>query len=565
LARKQVELIGGGFYEPMMPLLSHQERMGQVELLTTYLRKSFNKRVTGAYVPDIAWKQSLAYSLSSVGMLYTFADEKRFMEAGLTLNDYDTPCVTEDRGRAIIVFPVFSSLGKALQEHNEREVFDALLLQCGGDTHIRTIFPDFFTPAEKLNISVDEYLQHFFETISTFAGKIELTLPSKILKNISSPHPVYFHDNAAKKYLIENPAAALVYAKMVWVRSLIEQLKGDKERKQSAQEELWKAQGYSLFCYDNDFEILSLSQKNSERVEGINNAVLRTAVYSFMLLAEQMIRGKGDWKPSLIECDFNFDGIYEYLFQSETMNCYTHLRGAALFELDFLPKTWNYLCTVKTAAFPEQSFFDCLVPLSFNIKDIISDCDTPENSALRICGNELFERLDMDRVQETASFRLHERGGAFGAVEIKKDCELDGNVFSVHYTLSNKGKEQLDFQFVTFFNFSFPDNETNLRIYAYDSWESFSDNAGKNAVTNEQARLYNIEAIDFQDLSNELIINISSNCRYNAIIEPVYTKYRNITGDIVDCYQSTRITAHHPVSLVPGGTNEFKFKLGIFY
>jgi hypothetical protein len=565
VARKQVEMVGGGFYEPMMPLLSHHERMGQIELLTTYLRKSFNKRVTGAYIPDIAWEQSIAYSLSTVDMLYTFVDEQRFIDAGLTMDDYKTPCVAESKGGLVTVLTVYSRIAEELQKHDAQEVFDNLVRNSKRGTHVWTIFPDFFTPATSLNITTEDYLQRFFEAVANTAGKIEWTLPSKIVKNSASPHPVYFRDRAAKKYLIENPEAASVYAKMVWVRGLIEQLKGDKERKQSAQEELWKAQGYSLFSYDDDFEFFHRSVKDGGHIAGINNAALRDAVYSSMLLAEQITRGKGNWKASLTVCDFNFDGINEYLFQNEVMNCYAHLRGASLFELDFFPKTWNYLSTIKAAALPEQSFFDVIAPPACDIKDIMRDPGTEQNPALRICGNELYKCLDMDRVEETASFLLAGANCVFGDIEIQKDYKLESNIVTVRYRLRNNGKEPLDFQFVTFIGFSFPDSETNLRIFSYGSYESFSNNSEKNAVANEEARLGGIEAIDFQDLRNELIINVASDCRFNAVIEPVHARYRSITKEVINCYQSTRVSAHRPISLVPGGETAFTFRLGIFY
>jgi hypothetical protein len=565
LERKQVEIIGGGFYEPMMPLLSHHERIGQIELLTTYLRKSFNKRVTGAYIPDIAWDQSTAYSLSTVGMLYTFVDEQRFIDAGLTLNDYKTPCITENRGRLITVFPVHSSISSELRRRGPKEVFDNLAARSKNETRLWTIFPDFFSPAGALNMTIEDYLQHFFEDISNAAGSIELTLPSKVLKTSPPPRPVYFRDKGAKKYLIENPEAALLYAKMVWVRGLIDQLKGDKERKQSAQEELWKTQGYSLFCYDDDFEFFSKSVSDGAHIAGIRNATLRNTVYSSMLLAEQTIRGKGDWKASLIVCDFNFDGINEYLFQNEVMNCYACLRGASLFEMDFFPKTWNYLSAVKTASLPEQSFFDVITPPSFNIKDIMGGPHAEQNPLLRICGNEFYECISMDRVEEKASFRLGENSRAFGSVEIIKDCGLSGNIFTVHYRLTNNGKEPLDFQFATFFSCSFPGSETNPRIFSYGSYTSFSNNSEKTAIPNGEAAINDIEAIDFQDLRNELIINIASDCRFNAVIEPIYAKYRSISSETKECYQSTRITAHRLLSLAPGVAAEFTFNLEFFY
>jgi predicted glycosyl hydrolase (DUF1957 family) len=63
-----VEILGGGFYEPMMPLIPLQDKIGQIELLTTYLRKQFGKRPQGCWLPALAWEQNMVSFLSACGM-----------------------------------------------------------------------------------------------------------------------------------------------------------------------------------------------------------------------------------------------------------------------------------------------------------------------------------------------------------------------------------------------------------------------------------------------------------------------------------------------------------------
>lgn len=49
--RKQLELLGGGFYDPVLPIIPSSDRSGQIEALTTYLRKRFGKRPRGDGLP----------------------------------------------------------------------------------------------------------------------------------------------------------------------------------------------------------------------------------------------------------------------------------------------------------------------------------------------------------------------------------------------------------------------------------------------------------------------------------------------------------------------------------
>jgi predicted glycosyl hydrolase (DUF1957 family) len=68
VARKQVELLGGGYYEPLLPLLPPPDKIGQIELLSTYLRRHFGKRPQGCLLPFTVWEQSLATTLRLCGM-----------------------------------------------------------------------------------------------------------------------------------------------------------------------------------------------------------------------------------------------------------------------------------------------------------------------------------------------------------------------------------------------------------------------------------------------------------------------------------------------------------------
>jgi alpha-amylase/alpha-mannosidase (GH57 family) len=42
--RRQLEIIGGGYYAPVYSLIPKPDRIGQIEQLTTYLRRNFGRR-----------------------------------------------------------------------------------------------------------------------------------------------------------------------------------------------------------------------------------------------------------------------------------------------------------------------------------------------------------------------------------------------------------------------------------------------------------------------------------------------------------------------------------------
>jgi hypothetical protein len=62
----------------MLPLIPLADRLGQIEALTTYLRKHFGKRPRGCWLPGLIWEQNLAGSLQTSGMDYTFLESNQF-------------------------------------------------------------------------------------------------------------------------------------------------------------------------------------------------------------------------------------------------------------------------------------------------------------------------------------------------------------------------------------------------------------------------------------------------------------------------------------------------------
>ena len=52
--RNQVEIFGGGYYEPLLPLLYPVDRNGQIDLLSAEIRQTFGKRPRGIVFLKIA-------------------------------------------------------------------------------------------------------------------------------------------------------------------------------------------------------------------------------------------------------------------------------------------------------------------------------------------------------------------------------------------------------------------------------------------------------------------------------------------------------------------------------
>lgn len=525
VARKQAEILSGGFYEPVFPIIPLQDRIGQIEFLTTYLRKHFGKRPLGCWLPAFVWEPHLVSSLAASDIQFTFLSQRQFELAGLQ-GFY--PCISEDQGKIIIVFPVSLSVGDALASNSFSQVFTELKNKIGDKQEsIFAVFPD--KPFCNTEEAQDSAWNRFFEEISLSENLIELSLPSRIIKSsnirnkASFPNSSMFEDNySPRRFLIDNCEAAGIYSKMIFTNVLIGQLKGDKSRKLSAREELWKAQDSSLF-------IPGAGTKRSE---------IRKAAYSSLLRAEKLSHEKGVNVTSLVQYDFNLDGTQEFLLQDAEINCYIQLRGAGIIELDYLPMNWNFLDCGCNEGLRRTAFADILAPLQKNITDI-----TKVSEGTRLCFNEEYESLSQDRKGKSC-FKLSalESPVPFASIEIEKSFLLVKDILTVSYNLVNSGGNTEKFIFAPLVNFSFigPGDDC-IRCFTFD-------NNGKESPA--QSVLENIRSIKILDIKNEIQILLGSEKTFTGCIGHDY--YENY-------YQATCIQPLFEITLNNGEswTNEF--------
>ncbi len=103
--RGQIEIMGGGFYEPILPMIPPEDRVGQIRLFTDYLESLFQTRVRGMWVPERVWEQNLVGDIAAAGIEYTVLDDYHFKQAGLEERQLFGYYLSEDDGRLIRIFP----------------------------------------------------------------------------------------------------------------------------------------------------------------------------------------------------------------------------------------------------------------------------------------------------------------------------------------------------------------------------------------------------------------------------------------------------------------------------
>jgi hypothetical protein len=105
VSRGQVELLGGGMYEPILALLPERDRRGQIEALSGAISRRFGKAPQGIWLAERVWEPDLPATLSAAGVRYLPLDDYHFVRAGLAPEELDGMYVTEHNGAAVRVFP----------------------------------------------------------------------------------------------------------------------------------------------------------------------------------------------------------------------------------------------------------------------------------------------------------------------------------------------------------------------------------------------------------------------------------------------------------------------------
>jgi len=108
--RGQIEVVGGGFYEPVLAVLPEVDRVGQVRALADAVRETFGTTPTGMWLAERVWEPGLPHSLVDAGMQWTIVDDTHLLASGVGPDELYGYYLTEDDGRPIGVFPSLYSL-----------------------------------------------------------------------------------------------------------------------------------------------------------------------------------------------------------------------------------------------------------------------------------------------------------------------------------------------------------------------------------------------------------------------------------------------------------------------
>ncbi len=121
VARGQVEMFGGGDYEPVLAAIPHRDRVGQIKALSQKLREHFGAEALGSWLTERVYMPTVVPALADCGMRYVTVDDYHFLCAGKVDDELDGYYTTEEDGRRIDLFPISETLRYRLPFSPARE------------------------------------------------------------------------------------------------------------------------------------------------------------------------------------------------------------------------------------------------------------------------------------------------------------------------------------------------------------------------------------------------------------------------------------------------------------
>ncbi|MGB8657144.1 MAG: alpha-amylase/4-alpha-glucanotransferase domain-containing protein [Candidatus Zixiibacteriota bacterium] len=384
--RGQVEMLTGGYYEPILAVIPDCDKIGQIQKLTGFLKKEFGADPQGMWLAERIWEPHLPKSLSCAGAKYTIVDDSHFKYSGLSDEDLLGYYLTEEEGSVLALFPSSKFLRYSIPFQEPQETLKYLrkiasedgenVILYGDDGEKFGVWPNTYQHCFK-----DRWIERFLDEIERNGDWIEMVLPKDVLSSLPPKGRIYLptasyqemmqwalpprafleyeeFERILKKenlyerfgtfvrggfwrnFLAKYPEANNLHKKMLGLSHKIRQMEDQKHKAKSklekAKDHLWKGQCNCPYWHGV--------------FGGLYLPHLRSAIYKNLIEAEkltdQLLHPNKSWVDCQL-CDFDKDGRDELLVHTPVFGLYFSLAsGGSLFELDFKPKSVNLLDTL---------------------------------------------------------------------------------------------------------------------------------------------------------------------------------------------------------------------------
>jgi 4-alpha-glucanotransferase len=377
-ASGQAEIMGGGYYEPILQVLPERDRISQIRMMSERVEKVFGVRPRGIWLAERIWEPALPTTLKKAGIEYLLVDDYHFIKSGLKKEELGGYYVTEDQGNVLKIFPGSESL-RYLIPFQETDKLEAHLKGLKG--YLKrgncAIYGD---DGEKFGVwpgtgkwvFEEGWLERFFSKIEDSAGWLKPVTMSEVMDSEEPLGRIYlpttsymemgewslpaeaskeytglidrigsWHDGETVRRFLQGgtwrnffskyPESNWLHKRMLMVSRALE-----TRPDSAASDHLYRAQ-----CNDAYWHGV---------FGGLYLPHLRTAAYKNLIDAENVLGG-AEFRPGstvTLRADLDADGFDEVLLRTRDLNLFISPRnGGSVFEIDFKPVPVNLSNTLS--------------------------------------------------------------------------------------------------------------------------------------------------------------------------------------------------------------------------
>ncbi len=376
----QLEMMTGGYYEPILAVIPNSDKVGQIKRLTQTIEEEMGVTPYGMWLAERVWEPHLPKYLVEAGVEYVTIDDYHFKKSGLREEDLYGYYLTEEEGKVVKAFPGSETLRHIIPFRPPEETLEYLSRLRGSSC--AAIFAD---DGEKFGIwpgtyhSVYEegWLERFFELIGknldwiepmplgTYAnrekplGRIYLSCSSYMeMDEWSLPTEAMAEYGKVVERLKELPEGERIrrFIKGGFWRNFFAKYPESNDlhkRVLHLREKIGIAEKKSVPKDQDPLLYLYQAQCNDAYWHGVFGGLylphLRHAIYENLIKAEALYDRKThrekEWNE-LERLDLNGDGEEEVILKNPETVLLFSSRGGSLLEMDDRSKAFNILGTL---------------------------------------------------------------------------------------------------------------------------------------------------------------------------------------------------------------------------
>jgi len=521
---RRIEIIGGGYFEPMLALIPFRDAMGQISRFKEKVKDVFGCEFRGAWLTERIWEPKIPYILNAAGIDFTIVDDYHFKITGRDTEKLNGYYLSEEESKGVFVFPGSERLRYLLPFRLPGETISYLRERLNSEQSDLTI--TFADDGEKFGlwpgtnkwVYREKWLKNFFTALEenkewistlTFSEHIKRSKPagSIYLPCASYREMLEWSGGFFRNFFIKYPEANNMHKKMFFVSRRLAELE-DKQIASSDKLDLAK-------------KYLYMGQFNDAYWHGIFGGLylshLRCEVYENLIKAENLVEEIEKSKEKIVQYDFDKDGKDELIVSTKRMRLYFRPEeGATISEWDDKSKCFNLTNTIARRfehyhqqikekikqqpyekdmevkgiksihdhnavkgsdldrvlfydRYPRYSLRDYLLDAKTSLEDFYQGKFTEVAKSANAVYDLAEKAEDSKKVLKFSRKEIID----LCLVKITKIITIANNVMSVEYFLENFGIKKIDFIFGPEFNLSLYDSELGEAANEEENASSF--------------------------------------------------------------------------------------------